>query len=1004
MCKTYHYLFSVLIILPLLFGCGSGSGGDDGDDDDNIAKVTPAIIELQDTELDDMSIKGSTGKTAALIRYNVFGDEGESATKGDIEFSLTGPGGGEYLKDQTVKTEDGTVSTILYSGTKSGMVTISATYKDNPDVSCVTQLTINAGLPAGEEFGISAEYLNISGAWIAHLEDQITVNLSDRYGNVVPDDTVVQFKTYNTGGYIVSQEAGTVDGVATTTLKSSGTNTQPLQGFLAVTAETQGGADTRVTAIEVSPEPNNHIMFIGTNGGGIYKSTDAGQSWKSVSRSTENPNQGQNWIDPYIKGKRAIAVDPDDPNTVYAGTGYLGRGHLYRSLDNGLNWNSDNAEEWDGVLSLNGAVMSVICDGDGSDYVWLGSEGLGALYAKDGEYFDWGGDVTTPRGGSNQGNGTMSMPVLGASARTESWTAVYTQTEAAATTPVSTPGAGPQVNGDLEITSVSDNAIAQSWTVTFKGSLNQVDNPVQSANGELYIINAPSREATYTITCTDGTDGSETFSIRSSIDGRLESYEDISQNYDSDKLSFYLIETGNFTTGDVFTFSTSSAVWEVEGSQSGLQTGTALTGVSYSIDDGTLSFSISLEDDEEAEFEEGDMFTFSVFNEYAWVVSGSESAQQTGVASTNVPYSSDNDEVSFTITQGTTAFEPGDTFSFSTTASGLGHGKTIKDMVKVSGTHADTAILYAASHTGVYKSIDGGKTWMEPGTFTGDNINCIALHPLSDGSTDILYAGTEDAGVWCSTDSGMSWTSLNDGLDVLQVKDLQIDSLHNRLYVATCSDVSTPAGRIYSRNLNADGSFLQEEWHSANTGLTAYPGADEEFYPIHVLDINPSDSEPELLAGGEGINFYTANTGLEQGSPVWQSSNSGLSNLLMARMPILFSGECSMRIYEEIQGDRVTYQIYIEDYNGNPPLGGSTLTVVKEPEDGDSVELRDITYADDYTASGTWSDYSDEETNRPFIISTIVQAGDEIVFTFTPTCADGSPGCSGDEDPRIFNY
>lgn len=111
-----------------------------------------------------------------------------------------------------------------------------------------------------------------------------------------------------------------------------------------------------------------------------------------------------------------------------------------------------------------------------------------------------------------------------------------------------------------------------------------------------------------------------------------------------------------------------------------------------------------------------------------------------------------------------------------------------------------------------------------------------------------------------------------------------------------------------------------------------------------------------------------------------------------------------MRIYEEIQGDRVTYQIYIEDYNGNPPLGGSTLTVVKEPEDGDSVELRDITYADDYTASGTWSDYSDEETNRPFIISTIVQAGDEIVFTFTPTCADGSPGCSGDEDPRIFNY
>jgi hypothetical protein len=992
----------MLMILPFLFGCGSGSGG--GGDENGNNNVLPAMIELQDTESDNLNIKGSTGNTAALIRYNVFGSEGESATKGDIEFSLAGPGGGEYLKDQTVKTEDGTVSTILYSGTKSGLVTISATYKENPDVSCITQLRIDAGLPAGEEFGISAEYLNISGAWIAKLEDQITVNLSDRYGNAVPDDTLVQFKTYNTGGYIVSQEVGTVDGVATTTLKSSGTNTQPLQGFLAVTAETQGGADTRVTSIEVSPEPNNHILFVGTNGGGIYKSTDAGQSWKSVSRSTENPNQGQNWIDPYIKGKRAIAVDPDNPNRVYAGTGYLGRGHLYRSLDNGLNWNSDNAEEWNGVLSLNGAVMSVICDGGGSDYVWLGSEGLGALYAEDGEHFYWGGDVTAPQTGSNQGNGSMSMPVLGASTRTEFWTATYTQTEAAATTPVVTPGSGSQVNGNLEITNVSDNAIAQSWTVIFKGSFHAMDNPVQSANGELYVIDAVSREATYTITCTDGTDGSETFSVLSSVDGRLETYEDISQNYDSDKLSFYLIETGNFTTGDVFTFSTNSAVWEVEGSQSGLQTYTAMTGVPYITDDGTLSFSISLDDGEEAEFQEGDRFTFSVFNEYAWVVSGSESGPQNGLAITNVPYTSDNGEATFVITQGTTSFEPGDTFSFSTTASGLGHGKTIKDMVKVSGTHADTAILYAASHTGVYRSTDGGKTWTEPGSFTGDNINCIALHPLSNGVDDILYIGTEDAGVWCSTNSGVTWTSLNDGLEVLQTKDLQIDSLHNRLYVAICSDVSTPAGQIYRRNLNADGSFSQEDWQPANTGLTAYSGTSQELYPIHVLSINPSDSEPELLAGGEGINFYTANTGLEQGTPVWQSSNSGLSNLLMARMPILFSGECSMSIDEEIQGDLVTYQIYVEDYNGNPPLGGSSLTVVHKPEDGEETDLLDIVYPDTYVYSGTWPDNSDDETNNPFMISTIVKDGDKIEFTFTPTCGDASPGCSGDEEIYTYNY
>lgn len=1007
--KTYGYLFSILVILPLLFGCGSGSGSDsDGDDDGTgTAKVEPAIIELASMAPEQLSIKGSTGSTATLITFNVLGSERDAATEGDVEFVLTGPGGGEYLSEETAQTEDGTVSTILYSGIKSGAVSVKAVAKDNSDISATAQLFINGGLPTGEEFGISAQYLNISGYWIAHLEDYITVNLADRYGNAVADDTAVKFKTYNTGGYLSAQEVQTVDGVATTILRSSGTNTQPLQGFLAVTAETEGDSSTRVTAIEVAPEPDNDIIFIGTNGGGIYKSTDAGQSWKTVSRSTENPNQGQNWIEPYIKGKSAIAVDPDDPNTVYAGTGYLGRGHLYRSLDNGLNWNSDNAEEWNGVLSLNAAVMSVICDGGGNDYVWIGSEGLGALYAEDGEHFHWGGSVTTPKAGTNQGDGTMTTPTLAATTQTESWTTTYVQTAATVTTPVGITGDGNVVGGSLEITAISDNANAQNWTVTFKGGFKVTDNPVQSTNGELlYVIHAKVADATYTVTCTDGTDGAETFKILSSVDGLLDPYEDISQNYESDEVSFYLIETGNFETGDVFSFSTRGSVWEVEGSEAGLQAGTALSGITYTVDDGSLSFLITSDDD--AGFDEGDTFSFSVYNEYAWLVSGSASGVQTGLAATNVPYASDNGAVAFVILQGNTDFEAGDRFSFSTTASGLGHGKTIKDMVKVPDTHSSGAVLYAASHTGVYKSSDGGKTWSEPGAFTGDNINCIALHPLSNGMNDILYAGTEDSGIWISSDSGLNWTAVNDGLDSLKIKDIQVDDQNNRLYVVTYSggeETSLPTGRVYSRRLKTDGGLVQDDsWVAATTGLAKYSDESTLLYPIHVLSLNSSDSSTQLLAGGEGINFYTASSGLAQGSPDWQASNSGLTNLLMARMPILFSGECSMSLDEEMQGNLVTYTIYIEDVNGNPPISGSTLTVIKTPETGDTEELLDILYGDNYVYLGTWPDYSDEETNNPFIVSTTVQSGDKVEIAYTPACAEDSPGCSGGEEIYTLTY
>ena len=64
-----------------------------------------------------------------------------------------------------------------------------------------------------------------------------------------------------------------------------------------------------------------------------YKSTDSGTTWFNVSRSSTEP--GQNWIAPYVND---VAVDPDDDNTVYAATGYLGEGNVYRSVD----WNSSN--------------------------------------------------------------------------------------------------------------------------------------------------------------------------------------------------------------------------------------------------------------------------------------------------------------------------------------------------------------------------------------------------------------------------------------------------------------------------------------------------------------------------------------------------------------------------------------------------------------------------------------------------------------------------------------
>lgn len=77
------------------------------------------------------------------------------------------------------------------------------------------------------------------------------------------------------------------------------------------------------------------VYYMGTIGGGLWKTTDAGTTWKNISDGYFNTG---------VVG--AIAVAPSDPNVIYAGTGeHAVRGVMtapgdgvYRSLDAGKTW------------------------------------------------------------------------------------------------------------------------------------------------------------------------------------------------------------------------------------------------------------------------------------------------------------------------------------------------------------------------------------------------------------------------------------------------------------------------------------------------------------------------------------------------------------------------------------------------------------------------------------------------------------------------------------------
>ena len=204
-------------------------------------------------------------------------------------------------------------------------------------------------------------------------------------------------------------------------------------------------------------------------------------------------------------------------------------------------------------------MLTVVCDGGGSDYVWAGTEGLGAIYSTNGEDFQWGGSVTNPvPGGANIGDGAMSLPVLSPSTITENWTATYVQPLATATLPQAgflNTGSGTMSGITTDVTAT----LTEDWTVQY-----------------------------------DGTQ----WAVQGSISGVMTNKATTGVPYisDSGEISFTISAgTVAFVALDYFTFSTTASdpYWNVAGSVSGIQFNKAETNLWYNSDDYEVSFIIT---------------------------------------------------------------------------------------------------------------------------------------------------------------------------------------------------------------------------------------------------------------------------------------------------------------------------------------------------------------------------------------------------------------------------
>jgi len=139
-----------------------------------------------------------------------------------------------------------------------------------------------------------------------------------------------------------------------------------------------GTMSGRITTIEGCSKDGKTI-YVGSAGGGVWKTTNAGASFKSV-------------FDKYCQSIGVIAMDPNDINTVYVGTGEsnmrntvsYGNG-LYKTTDGGDNWTKIGLDSTEHISKIiinpaNTNIIYVAAPGP----LWSDSKNRGLYKSTDG--------------------------------------------------------------------------------------------------------------------------------------------------------------------------------------------------------------------------------------------------------------------------------------------------------------------------------------------------------------------------------------------------------------------------------------------------------------------------------------------------------------------------------------------------------------------------------------------------------------------------------------------
>ena len=623
----------------------------------------------------------------------------------------------------------------------------------------------------------------------------------------------------------------------------------------------EGGA---VTALAIAPA-NSNMIYAGTSGGGVYRSTDAGASWAAVNGNytsiahiltltvdAANPNRvyagdwagtvyqssngGASWIRTFIGQANAdihaLVIDPADPNIVYAGA------------DNGISRSTDGTSSWRlATTGVNGIVWSLVADSR-----------TGTLYAGSAGVFR-----STNRGASWDSLGLSDVGVYSLALDGANAGVIYAATSNGV---FKTTNAGLSWTGikvgltrpDIFAIAIDPANSMRLYAASYDGVFRSTDGaqtwaPIKTGLTDTQartVAIDPSRPGTvyvgtYSLGVFKSEDGGDHWRLASA--GLTNTY---AFSVVVDRTNPNVIYAGMGDDGGIFKSTNGGGSW------SRLRQSRWSTFVQTMVIDPSNPNTI-----------------------YAGTISG-------GIYK---PFSADRQRHAEIASLPSTAATVVDDYygilkSTDAGATWAVLKNTSVDCLVIDPAHPN--LLYAGTYSseGVLKSTDSGATWTASG-LAKRSVGALAFDPTNPA---ILYAGTAEFdgndGVSRSTDGGATWTDMHTGLS-RPIVGLAVDaSAPQRIYAATSN-----AGVYKSTNGGAS-------WQAANRGLG------DPF--TNALVIDPSYPNVVYVATEEGI-YRTVDYGEN-----WSGFVAGLTNLDASNLAL--DPTNSKRVYATTIGSGVVQQ------------------------------------------------------------------------------------------------